>query len=64
MEVLRFSLFAPTRTGLTGAAHRSDRCSPVVLKLLVLLRSRLGLGGCWFLGSVALQWLCGLGQLG
>jgi hypothetical protein len=52
---------APART---GASHRSDWCSLVVLELLVLLRSRVGVGGCWFLGPVALQWLRGLGQLG
>jgi hypothetical protein len=41
-------------TGFTGAAHRLDRCSPVVLELLVPLCSRVGVGGCWFLGPVAL----------
>jgi hypothetical protein len=35
-----------------------------LLELLVALRSRVGFGGCWFLGSVALQWLRGPGQLG
>jgi hypothetical protein len=64
VEVLRFCQVAPAGTGLTGAAHRSDRCSSVVLELLVPLRYRVGVGGCWFLGPVALQWLHGLGQLG
>jgi hypothetical protein len=53
-----------SRDGLTGAAHRPDWCSPVVLELLVPLRSRVGVGGCWFLGPVALQWLHGLSQVG
>jgi hypothetical protein len=35
-----------------------------VLELLVPLRSRVRVGGCWFLRPVALQWLRGLGQLG
>jgi hypothetical protein len=35
-----------------------------MLELLFLLRPRVDFGGCWFLGSVALQWLRGLGQLG
>jgi hypothetical protein len=61
LEVLRFCQVAPVGTGLIGAAHPSDRCSPVVLELLVPLRSRVGVGGCWFLGPVALQWLRGLG---
>jgi hypothetical protein len=43
------------RTGLTGAGDRSDRCGLVLLELLFSLRSRVGLGGCWFLGPVALQ---------
>jgi hypothetical protein len=63
-EVLRFFHVPLAGTGLTGAAHRFDRCSPVVLELLVLLRSRVGVGCCWYLGPVALQWLRGLGQLG
>jgi hypothetical protein len=45
------SQILPVGTSLTGAAHRPDRCSPVVLELLVLLRSRVGGGGCWFLGQ-------------
>jgi hypothetical protein len=44
----------PTGTGLTGAAHQSDRCSSVVFELLVPLRPQVGLGGCWFLGLAAL----------
>jgi hypothetical protein len=63
VEVLRFCQVAVAKTGLTGAAHWSDPCSPVVLELLVPLRSRVGAGGCWFLGPVALQWLRDLGQL-
>jgi hypothetical protein len=35
-----------------------------VLELLVLLRSRVYVGGCWFLGLVALQRLRSPGQLG
>jgi hypothetical protein len=52
-------------TGLTGVGTccGSSQCSVMVLELLVLLRSQVGVGGCWFLGWVALQWLCGLGQL-
>jgi hypothetical protein len=64
VEVLRFCQVSPVGTGLTSASHRSDWCSPVVLVLLVPLRSRVGFGGCWFLGPVALQWLCGLDKLG
>jgi hypothetical protein len=64
MEVLRFCQIAPAVTSLTGVAHRSDQCRTVVLELLVPLRSRVGIGGCWFLGLVALKWLRGLGQLG
>jgi hypothetical protein len=48
------SQILPAGTGRTGAAHRPDRCRPVVLELLVPLRSRVGVGGCWFLGPVAL----------
>jgi hypothetical protein len=58
------SQILPAGTGLTGAAHQPDRCSPVVLELLVSLRSRVGVGGCSFLGPVALQRLRGLVQLG
>jgi hypothetical protein len=50
---------------------RSDRwCSPVWpvlvsgLEVGVLLRSRVCEVGSWFLGSVSLQWLRGLGQFG
>jgi hypothetical protein len=64
VEDLRFSQVALAGIGLTGAAHRSDWCSPVVLELLVPLQSRVGVGGCWFLGSISLQYLRGLGQLG
>jgi hypothetical protein len=35
--------------------HRSDSLPYQILVLTVV---------CWFLGPVALQWLCGLGQLG
>jgi hypothetical protein len=56
----KFSNFA-SRDRSNGAAHQPDRCSLVVLELLVPLRSRVGVGGCWFLGPVALQWVCGLG---
>jgi hypothetical protein len=54
----------PAGTGLTGAAHQPDQCRSVVLELLVPLRSRVCVGGCWFLGPAALQWLRGLSQLG
>jgi hypothetical protein len=53
-----------SRTGLTGGAHRPDRCKSVRLEVCVPLCSRVREVGCWFLGPVALQWLCGLGQLG
>jgi hypothetical protein len=52
-----------SRIGLTGCAHRPDRCNSVRLEVCVPLRSRVREVGCWFLGPVALQWLCGLGQL-
>jgi hypothetical protein len=55
---------SPARTGLTGGAHRPDRCRLVRLEFCVPLRSRVCKVESWFLGSVALQWLCGLGQLG
>jgi hypothetical protein len=42
-------------TGLTDGAHRPNRCRSVALELLVPLRSRVGEGGGWFLGPVALQ---------
>jgi hypothetical protein len=64
VEVLRFCQVAPIGTGLTGATHRFDRCSLVVLEVLVPLCSRVGVCGCWFLGPLALQCLRGLGQLG
>jgi hypothetical protein len=63
VEVRRFCQVAPAGIGLIGVAHRSDWCSPAELDLLVPLRFRVGLGGCWFLGPVALQWLHGLVQL-
>jgi hypothetical protein len=50
-------------TGLTGGAHRSE----VVSSGLEVWCSAAFSGhevGSWFLGSVALQWLLGLGQLG
>jgi hypothetical protein len=50
-------------TGLTGGAHRSDRCWSVDSSFGVSLHSRVCEVGSWFLGSVALQWLRGLGQL-
>jgi hypothetical protein len=55
---------SPACTGLTGGAHRPDRCRSVRLEFCVPLRSRVGTVRCWFLGTVALQWLRGLGQLG
>jgi hypothetical protein len=51
-------------TGLTGGAHRSDRCWSVDSRFGVPLRSQVCEVGSWFLGSVALQWLRGLGQFG
>jgi hypothetical protein len=53
-----------SKTGLTGGAHRPDRCKSVRLEVCVPLRSRVREVGCWFLGLVALKWLRGLGQLG
>jgi hypothetical protein len=55
---------SPAGTGLTGGAHRSDRCWSVDSRFGVPLRSRVSKVGSWFLGSVALQWLRGFGQLG
>jgi hypothetical protein len=55
---------SPAGTGLTGGAHRPDRCRSVRLEFCVSLRSRVFEVGSWFLGPVALQWLRGLGQLG
>jgi hypothetical protein len=55
---------SPAGTGLTGGAHRSDRCWSMDLSFGVPLRSRVCEVGSWLLGSVALQWLRGLGQLG
>jgi hypothetical protein len=51
-------------TGLTGGAHRPDRCKSVGLEVCVPMCSRVQEVGCWFLGPVELQWLRGLGQLG
>jgi hypothetical protein len=53
-----------SRNGLTGGAHRPDRCKSVRLEVGVPLHSRVREVGCWFLGPVALQWLRGFGQLG
>jgi hypothetical protein len=55
---------SPARIGLTGGAHRPDRCRSVRIEFCVPLRSRVCEVGSWFLGPVALQWLRGLGQLG
>jgi hypothetical protein len=55
---------SPIGTGLTGDAHRPDRCSSVRLECCVPLRSRVCEVGGWFLGPVALPWLCGLANLG
>jgi hypothetical protein len=54
----------PAGTGLTGGAHRPDRCRSVRLEVGVPLRSWVCEVGCWFLGPVALQWSRGLGKLG
>jgi hypothetical protein len=54
---------SPAGTGLTGGAHRPDRCRSVRLEFCVPLRSRVREIVGWFLGLVALQWLRGLGQL-
>jgi hypothetical protein len=51
---------SPVGTGLTGGAHRSDRCGSVDSRFGVPLRSWVG-RLCWFLGLVALQLLRGLG---
>jgi hypothetical protein len=51
-------------TDLTSGAHRPDRCRSVRLECCVPLRSRVCEVGSWFLGLVALQWLCGLANLG
>jgi hypothetical protein len=45
---------SPAGTGLTGGAHRSDRCWSVDSRFGVPLRSRVGKVRSWFLGSVAL----------
>jgi hypothetical protein len=55
---------SPAGTSLTGGAHRSDWCWSVDSRFGVPLRSQVGNVGSWFLGSVALQWLRGFGQLG
>jgi hypothetical protein len=53
-----------SRAGLTGGPHRSDRYWSVDSSFGVPLRSQVCEVWSWFLGSVALQWLRGLGQLG
>jgi hypothetical protein len=55
---------SPVGTGLTGGAHWSNWCWSVDSSFGVPLRSRVCEVGNWFLGSIALQWLRGLGQLG
>jgi hypothetical protein len=62
--VLRFCQAGPAGTGLTSATHWSDRCSPVVLELLVPLRSRVGVGDCWFLGLIVSSGYMVLANLG
>jgi hypothetical protein len=44
---------SPAGTGLTGGAHRSDRCWSVDSRFGVPLRSRVGKVESWFLGSVS-----------
>jgi hypothetical protein len=58
------SQVSPAGTGLTGGAHRPDRCRSVRLEVGVLLCSLVREVGCLFLGPIALQLLRGLGQLG
>jgi hypothetical protein len=55
---------SPAVTGPTAAAHRSDRCLSVDSSFGVPLHSRVCDVRSWFLGSVGLQWLRGLGRLG
>jgi hypothetical protein len=55
---------SPAGTGLTGGAHRSDRCESIDSRFGFPLRFLGRKVVCWFLGPVALQWLRGLGQLG
>jgi hypothetical protein len=55
---------SPAGTGLTGGAHRSDRCGSVDSRFGFPLRFSGRKVVCWFLGPVALQWLRGLDQLG
>jgi hypothetical protein len=62
--VLRFRQGAPVGTSLTGEVDRSYRCSPVAARVSFPLLYQVRFGGCWFLGPIALQWLCGLGILG
>jgi hypothetical protein len=50
----RLSSENSSRTGLTGAGDRCDWCGLWLLELLVPLHSRVGFGGCCFLGPVAL----------
>jgi hypothetical protein len=54
---------SPVGTGLTGGAHRPDRCRSARLESCVPLRYQVCEVGSWFLGPVALQWLRGLGRL-
>jgi hypothetical protein len=61
----------PNRCGATlwkspsfNSRDRSDRCWSVDSRFGVPLRSRVCEVGSWFLGSVTLQWLRGLDQLG
>jgi hypothetical protein len=51
-------------TGLTGGAHQSVQWWSMDSRFGVSLRSRVDEVGSWFLGSVELQWLRGLGQHG
>jgi hypothetical protein len=44
----------PARTGLTDGVDRFDRCGLSISRVFVLLHSRVGYGGCWFLRSIAL----------
>jgi hypothetical protein len=64
-------LHRPDRCGATlwklpssTSRDRSDWCWSVDSRFGVPLRSRVCEVGSWFLGSVALQWLRGLGQFG
>jgi hypothetical protein len=61
VEVARFS---PAGTGLTGGAHRPDRCRSVILEFCVPLRSRVCEVGSWFLGPLHSSGCVGLANLG